>query len=106
MSDRDTTDPENTRGGVAEAEDAKGGAPGGIVPRDLVDEDTSPADGEHDMSDEALGSFDAAPDPSVQVPRDGGDNADATRDGGPDPDSPSRTGAGSVPQSGQSENFW
>lgn len=104
MSERDTTDPENTRGGVAEDHDAKGGAPGGIVPRDLVDEDTSPASGDHEMSDAALGSFDAEPDPAVQVPRDGGDNADATRDGGPDPDSPSRTGAGSVPQSGQSEN--
>jgi hypothetical protein len=34
---------------------------------------------------------------SVQVPRDGGDNADATRGGGPDPDADSRTGAGAVP---------
>ncbi len=103
MSDRDTTDPLDTRGGVAEAEEAKGGAPGGIVPRDLIDEDTSPADDAMEMKDAALGQF-GEPDPSVRVPRDGGDNADATRDGGPDPDSPSRTGAGSVPQSGQSEN--
>jgi hypothetical protein len=34
---------------------------------------------------------------SVQVPRDGGDNADATSSGGPDPDADSRTGSGSVP---------
>ena len=49
-----------------------------------------------DMSDKA---FSAGADivRSVQVPRDGGDNADATRAGGPDPDSASRTGSGSVP---------
>ncbi len=56
-----------------------------------------------EMNDAALGGFTEV-DPDMKVPRDGGDNADATRDGGPDPDSPSRTGAGSVPQSGQSEN--
>lgn len=35
---------------------------------------------------------------SVQIPRDGGDNADATRNGAPDPDSAGRTVAGSVPE--------
>ena len=49
-----------------------------------------------DMSDVANSSFDDIVQ-SVQVPRDGGDKADATHHGGPDPDSPSRTGAGSVP---------
>ena len=34
---------------------------------------------------------------SVQVPRDGGDNADATSGGGPNPDAASRTEAGAVP---------
>ncbi len=52
-----------------------------------------------DMSDNASsGSWADNIVPSVQVPRDGGDKADATRQGGPDPDSPSRTGSGSVPE--------
>ena len=38
---------------------------------------------------------------SVQVPRDGGDNADATRGGGPDTDADSRTGSGSDPDAGR-----
>jgi hypothetical protein len=50
------------------------------------------------MSDKAFGGSSAEIVRSVEVPRDGGDNADATRDGGPDPDSPSRTGSGSVPE--------
>jgi hypothetical protein len=69
----------------------------------MSDPNTTVPEGQ-EMSDEALGSQEGTQDPSFKVPRDGGDNADATRDGGPDPDSPSRTGAGSVPQSGQSEN--
>ena len=56
-------------------------------------------DEEQEMNDDALGGW-ATEESEHQVPRDGGDNADATRDGGPDPDSPSRTGAGSVPQPG------
>ena len=50
-----------------------------------------------DMSDKAFAASTHEIVRSVQVPRDGGDNADATRNGGPDPDSASRTGAGSVP---------
>jgi hypothetical protein len=100
MSEGETADPQTYRGGVDEPEDAKGGAPGGVVPRDLVDEETSPASDEQEMKGEALGGF-AAEEPSAQVPRDGGDDADATTDGGPDPESPSRTGAGSVPEPGR-----
>ena len=51
-----------------------------------------------DMSDKAFSASSAEIVRSVQVPRDGGDNADATRNGGPDPDSASRTGSGSVPE--------
>ncbi len=91
-------DPQTYRGGTKEPDQAKSGAPGSSgVPRDLVDENVSDDSGEQAMSSGALGGF---PDqePSVQVPRDGGDNADATQNGGPDPDSPSRVGAGSVPE--------
>jgi hypothetical protein len=68
----------------------------------MSDPNTTVPEGQ-EMSDDALGTGDATPEKSVEVPRDGGNNADATTDGGPDPDSPSRTGAGSVPQSGQRE---
>lgn len=51
-----------------------------------------------DMSDKASGASFGEIVPSVQVPRDGGDNADATSHGGPDPDVDSRTGSGSVPE--------
>jgi|GEM_PF-2912954 len=95
MSERETADPQSYRGGTQEPADAKGGAPGGMVPRELVDEETSPPSDEQEMSADALGDF-AAETNSEQVPRSGGDNADATRDGGPDADSPSRVGAGSV----------
>jgi hypothetical protein len=88
-------DPQTYRGGVEESADAKDGAPGGVVPREMVDEPTSAPSDEHEMKDESLGGW-AEEETEHQVPRDGGDNADATRDGGPDPDSPSRTGAGSV----------
>ena len=40
-----------------------------------------------DMSDRAFGVSASEIVRSVQVPRDGGDNADATRSDGPDPDS-------------------
>lgn len=100
MSEKETADPQSYRGGVQEPDDAKGGAPGGMVPRDMVDEQTSGQADEQEMSDKALGGF-ATEEPSVQVPREGGDDADATRDGGPDPDSPSRTGSGSVPDPGR-----
>jgi hypothetical protein len=99
MSEREMADPQTYRGGVEEPADAKGGAPGGLVPRDLVDEEPSAKADEQEMSDDALGGW-AAEESEHQVPRDGGDNADATRDGGPDPDSPSRVGAGSVPRPG------
>ena len=51
------------------------------------------------MSDKAFGAGAGAGSGeivrSVQIPRDGGDDADATSCGGPDPDSASRTGSGS-----------
>jgi hypothetical protein len=100
MSEGEMADPQTYRGGADEPEDAKGGAPGGVVPRDLVDEEPSPASDEQEMKNEALGGF-ATNEPSEQVPRDGGDDADATSDGGPDPDSPSRVGSGSVPEPGR-----
>ena len=89
-------DPQTYRGGTEEPADAKGGAQSASgVPRDMVDEPTSDASDPQAMKDDSLGNF-AAEESEHQVPRDGGDQADATRDGGPDPDSPSRTGAGSV----------
>lgn len=97
---KETAGPQTYRGGVQEPAESKGGAPGGMVPRDMVDEQTSGKNDEQEMGAEALGGF-AREEPSVQVPRDGGDDADATRDGGPDPDSPSRTGSGSVPDPGR-----
>jgi hypothetical protein len=92
-----TEDPQTFRGGANEPDEAKGGAPGGAVPRDMVDESVSDKSDEQEMGAEALGDL-ADVEPSVQVPRDGGDEADATTDGGPDPDDPSRTGSGSVPE--------
>ena len=88
-------DPQTYRGGVEEPEDAKGGARAPVECRARWS--TSPLGpvGRHEMKDDSLGGL-AAEESEHQVPRDGGDNADATRDGGPDPDSPSRTGAGSV----------
>lgn len=62
------------------------------MPRDLVDEQTSPPSDEQEMKDDTLGGF-ASEEPSAHVPRDGGDDADATTAGGPDPESPSRTGS-------------
>jgi len=47
-----------------------------------------------DMSDKAFGAGSAEIVRSVQVPRDGGDNASATS-GGPDSDSASGAGSGS-----------
>jgi len=85
MSENEMDDPTQVRGGVQEPDDAKGGAPGGMVPRDMIDEDVSEKDDPQEMSSDALGNM-AAVEPSVQVPR----------DGGPDADSPSRVGAGSV----------
>ena len=96
MSEIQTDDPQEYRGGTEEPGEAKGGAPGGAVPRDMVDEDVSGKSDPQEMSGEALGDFPSEA-PEERVPRDGGDQADATRDGGPDADSPSRVGAGSVP---------
>jgi hypothetical protein len=103
MSEREMADPQTYRGGVEEPENAKGGAPGGIVPRELVDEPTSPPSDEHELKDDALGGW-AKEESDEQVPRDGGDNADATRDGGPDPDAPSWAGAISDPDRGRTGN--
>jgi hypothetical protein len=83
MSKSEMDDPQTYRGGVQEPSDAKGGAPGGIVPRDMVDEDTSPPSDEQEMSPDALGGLASEP-PTEQVPRDGGDDADATNIGGYD----------------------
>lgn len=99
MTEREMRDPQTYRGGVEEPVDAKSGAPGGVVPREMVDEPTSPQSDEQELRDESLGGW-AKEEMESQVPRDGGDEADATTDGGPDPDSPSRVGVGSVPQPG------
>ena len=48
-----------------------------------------------DMSDRAFGVGPGEIVRSVQVPRDGGDNADATRGSRPDSDAAGRTGSGS-----------
>jgi len=83
MAEHDMADPQTYRGGSAEPEDAKGGAPGGIVPRELVDEQPSPPSDEQEMSPDALGRLATEP-ATEQVPRDGGDNADASKQGGYD----------------------
>ncbi len=83
MSEQDTADPQNYRGGVQESENAKAGAPGGVVPREMVDEPTSPPTDEQEMHPDALGGLATEP-ATEQVPRDGGDDATAPRDGGPD----------------------
>jgi hypothetical protein len=103
MSEREMADPQKFRGGVEEPAEAKGGAPGGVVPREMVDEPTSSPSDEQELKDESLGGF-ATEEATEQVPRAGGDDADATTDGGPDPSSPSRTGAGSVPEPGRVGN--
>jgi len=95
MSQDEMDDPQTYRGGSDEPSDAKGGAGDtGLVPRDMVDENVSDDSDEQAMSGDALGGF---PDeaPSVQVPRDGGDDADATQQGDADAESPARTGSGS-----------
>jgi len=95
MSQDEMDDPQTFRGGVQESGDAKGGAPGAAgVPRDQIDENVSDDADAQAMSSDALGGF-ASEEPSVQVPRDGGDDADATRDGDADSESPARTGSGS-----------
>ena len=96
-------DPQTYRGGVEEPKDAKGGAPGGVVPREMVDEPTSEPSDEQELKDEALGGW-AKEEATETVPRDAGDNADATRDGGPDSGSPSRVDAGADPDHGRTGN--
>jgi len=95
MSQDEMDDPQTYRGGADEPDKAKAGAPGSSgVPRDLVDEDVSDDSDEQAMSGDALGGF-PSEEPSVQVPRDGGDDADATTQGDADAESPARTGSGS-----------
>ncbi len=78
----ETADPQTFRGGVDEPDGAKDGAGGGAgVPRDLVDEDVSGKSDPQEMSGDALGGL-AAETNTEQVPRDGGDDADATHQGG------------------------
>ena len=82
MSDGEMADPQTYRGGANEPDDAKGGAGGGGgVPRELVDEEPSPPSDEQEMRPEALGGLASEPN-TEQVPRDGGDDADATNQGG------------------------
>lgn len=100
MSEREMREPQTYRGGVEESKDAKGGAPGGVVPRDMIDEPTSPPSDDQELRDDAQGGW-AKEEGSSQIPRDAGDDADATTDGGPDPDSPSRVAAGSDPDHGR-----
>jgi hypothetical protein len=96
MSEGEMADPQEYRGGSNEPDSAKGGAGDtGVVPREMVDEPTSDASDPQEMKDESLGGW-AQEESEHQVPRDGGDDADATNMGGPDPDSPSRVGAASV----------
>ena len=83
MSDHQTEDPQTYRGGANEPDEAKGGAPGGAVPREMVDEQVSGKSDEQDMNPEALGGL-ASETATEQVPRDGGDDADATNIGGQD----------------------
>ena len=84
MSDHQTEDPQTFRGGADEPDEAKAGAPGSAgVPRDMVDEPTSGQTDEQDMNPEALGGL-ATETATEQVPRDGGDDADATQQGGQD----------------------
>jgi hypothetical protein len=80
MSEQQTTDPKTYRSGADEPEDAK---PEGIVPRELVDEPASPPSDEQEMRPDALGNIASEP-AAEQVPRDAGDDADATNIGGPD----------------------
>ena len=91
MSEKEMDDPQEYRGGVAEPEGAKGNAPGGAVPRDLVDEDVSGKSDPQELGGDALGGFPDEP-PTEQVPRDAGDDADATNIGGYDSDTPSWAG--------------
>jgi hypothetical protein len=84
MSEQQTTDPQSYRGGADEPADAKAGAgDGGVVPRELVDEPASPPSDEQEMKPDALGGIASEPN-AEQIPRDAGDDADATNIGGPD----------------------
>jgi hypothetical protein len=84
MSEHQTEDPRGFRGGVDEPDSAKGGAGDtGVVPREMVDEPTSEPSDEQEMKPDALGGL-ATETNSEQVPRDGGDDADATNIGGQD----------------------
>ncbi|MDX6677011.1 MAG: hypothetical protein QOE31_1063 [Solirubrobacteraceae bacterium] len=84
MSDHQTEDPQTFRGGANEPDEAKAGAAGGGgVPREMVDENVSPPSDEQEMNPEALGGL-ASETATEQVPRDGGDDADATHQGGQD----------------------
>jgi len=83
MADQETADPRTFRGGAQGPDDAKGGAPGGIVPRALLDEQPSPPSDPQEMNPDALGRLASEP-PSESVPRDGGDDADAPKQGGYD----------------------
>lgn len=84
MSEEEMADPQTYRGGADEPDEAKDGAgAGGIVPRDLVDEDVSSKSDPQEMRGDAKGGL-AAETATEQVPREGGDDADATTHGGND----------------------
>ena len=100
MSEHQTEDPQTYRGGANEPDEAKGGAPGGVVPREMVDEPTSGKSDEQEMSPDALGGI-ATETATEQVPRDGGDDADATNIGGQDDTRGSWAGEKSNPDHGR-----
>jgi len=101
MSEHQTEDPRNFRGGVNESDSAKGGAgDSGIVPREMVDEPTSGQSDEQEMNPDALGGL-ATETATEQVPRDGGDDADATHMGGQDDTRGSWAGEKSNPDHGR-----
>jgi hypothetical protein len=100
MAEKEMDNPQEYRGGVAEPPDAKGGAPHGHVPREMVDEDGTGKSDPQEMSGDALGGFPDEP-PTEQVPRDAGDDADATNIGGYDPETPSWAGDRANPDAGR-----
>jgi hypothetical protein len=81
-------DPRTYRGGVHEAEDAKGGvADDGVVPRDMVDDPGAPPPerqgDDQALSDASLGQVTDRSDPSEDsIDPSGGDEADATSHSG------------------------
>ena len=81
-----TQDPREYRGGVREPDDAKGGAGAdteGVVPREMLD-DPPPQEnaGEQDLKDAAMGEVTGHDHAGEAIDKSGGDEADATTQGG------------------------